>query len=68
VQGFGTWTRAEAERLGLPLINLTHILLARDFLDGLHANARGNRKTAGALSAQLVPVLRARIAEVLPPH
>ena len=68
VQGFRTWTRAEAERLGLPLVDLSYILLVRDFLDGLHANARGNRKTAGALSAQLVPVLRTRIAEVLPPH
>ena len=70
VDRYRMWMRAEAARLRLPLIDLTQTLLPRDFLDTLHPNARGQRKIAGTLSPQLVPILRARAAEVLPaaPH
>jgi hypothetical protein len=71
VDGFRGWVKSEAQRLALPLIDLSATLLPRDFLDGLHPNARGQRKIAGSLSARLTPILRARAAEVLPavaPH
>ena len=67
VRGYRGWLRAEAQRLGLPLIDLSQTLFSRDFLDSLHPNARGQRKIAGALHPQLLPLLRQRITEVFPP-
>jgi hypothetical protein len=66
VRGYRAWLGAEAQRRGLPLVDLSQTLLPRDFLDLEHPNVRGQRKIAGALSPQLLPVLRRRIAEVLP--
>jgi hypothetical protein len=70
VERYKTWLRAETQRLGMPLVDLSSTLLPRDFLDALHPNARGQRKIAGALSAQIRPILRERAATVLPvrPH
>jgi hypothetical protein len=67
VSAYRAWITAEAERLGLPLIDLSQTLLPRDFLDTLHPNARGQRKIAYALAPFLDPVLRKRAVEVLPP-
>ena len=67
VTGFGNWLRAEAKRLGLPLVDLSRNLIPRDFLDTLHPNARGQRKIAGGLAPFLDPVLRRRAGEVLTP-
>ena len=71
VKSYRGWLAEETQRLGMPLIDLSHTLLPRDFLDTLHPNARGQRKIAGAIAPFLDPVLRRRMAEVLPaaaPH
>ncbi len=67
VRNYRTWLQEEARRLGLPLIDLSHTLLPRDFLDTLHPDSRGQRKIAGAMAPFLEPVLRRRMAEVLAP-
>ena len=58
VAGFRQWLAADAARLGIPLVDLSQMLLPRDFLDSRHANTRGKRKIAGALSSRLLPILR----------
>jgi len=55
VENYRGWLRAETQRLGMPLIDLSHTLLPRDFLDTLHPNARGQRKIAGAMAPFLEP-------------
>ena len=67
LEHYKAWLGTESRRLGLPLVDLSRVLLPREYLDTLHPNPRGQRKIAAALAPHLDPVLRRRIAEVLPP-
>jgi hypothetical protein len=70
VRGYRNWLAAETSRLGIPFVDVSQILLPRDFLDSRHPSTRGQRKIARALSPRLVPILRQRASELLtaPPH
>jgi hypothetical protein len=65
VASYRAWLAEETARLEMPLIDLSHTLLPRDFHDTLHPNARGQRKIAGAIAGFLEPILRRRMQEVL---